>query len=58
MNKNIGETYWTEEFGYVIVVDIYVSLSTQERVYKVKTVTEEPNEISQEFLLEGVSLLS
>lgn len=42
----------TEEFGPVQIIDIYISITTQFRVYKIKVL-----EDNQEWFLEGGSLM-
>lgn len=57
----IGDKFFnTEAFGDVEVVDIYISPTTQERVYKVKEIFELPlrPDFVQEFLCHGVELTS
>jgi hypothetical protein len=34
--KKIGDKFFTEEVGEVVVIDIYISITTTERIYKVK----------------------
>lgn len=51
--KKIGETYDTDEFGPVIVKDIYISISSQFRVYEVQPISEP----ASTYFLEGGSLI-
>lgn len=48
---NIGDRFNTEAFGVVIVADVYISPSTQERVYRVLSVGTD-----QEYLVTGAEL--
>mgnify|MGYP006081479761 CR=1 FL=1 len=48
---NIGDKFNTESFGWVVVVDVFISPTTQERAYLVR-----PLDTAETFLVTGHEL--